>query len=187
MKKGNKTKFSILGLLTIKPLSGYDIKKLINTTISHFWSESNGQLYPTLNQLIKDNWIVISENPASRKTKSIIYAITTLGRQELQKWMLSQDEKSLHRDENLLKLFFGKNISTAECILRLKNREKKLKENLLIYESIVNSLQSKSSSPHHIYWMLTINNGISSAKAEKKWCHDSIKILERTKNNFIQT
>lgn len=185
MKRRNKTKFSILGLLTIKPLSGYDIKRLINNTISHFWSESNGQLYPTLNQLIKDNLIVVSENISNKKTKSIIYAITLQGRQELQKWMLSQDEKSLHRDENLLKLFFGKNISTTECIQRLKNREKKLKENLLVYESIVNNLQSKSSSPHYVFWLLAVNNGISSAKAEIKWCRDSIQILEKTNNNLI--
>jgi DNA-binding PadR family transcriptional regulator len=35
-----KTWFAILGLLDWRPMSGYDIKKLVEMGLSHFWSES---------------------------------------------------------------------------------------------------------------------------------------------------
>lgn len=178
MKKQNKTKFAILGLLTIKPLSGYDIKKMIHDSIAYFWSESNGQIYPTLNLLLKEYLIVLLENQSTNKKVRNQYAITEKGRIELQKWMREQDEKYVHRDENLLKLFFGNNISKKECIQLLKNRAKRLNESLKEYRSIAEWLQTEVTSPHRLYWILTANNGISSAEAEIKWCKESIKTLK---------
>jgi hypothetical protein len=112
------------------------------------------------------------------KKMSITYAITSQGELELQQWMREKDEKSVHRDEKLLKLFFGKNIPVSECIQLLKNREKKLQENLAEYLLIKDRIQSDSSSLHHIYWLLTVKNGICSAETEIKWCRESIKTLE---------
>jgi len=179
--KQNTTKYAILGLLTIEPLSGYDIKKMIKNSLAYFWSESNGQLYPTLNQLTKDNWIVLLDNAATSKKPSNCYAITDLGRQELQKWMRREEEKSVHRDENLLKLFFGSNISKEETILRLKKRKLKLIENLKKYREIANKLEKESHSSQSIYWILTANYGISSARAAISWYQKSILILEKAK------
>ncbi|MCK7479112.1 MAG: PadR family transcriptional regulator [Candidatus Moduliflexus flocculans] len=47
----NNTKYVILGLLTEAPLSGYEIKKLVDIRFRFFWSESYGQIYPELKRL----------------------------------------------------------------------------------------------------------------------------------------
>jgi len=47
MPKENKTKYSILGLLSRAPMSGYDIKKLTDNSISHFWHENFGHITPS--------------------------------------------------------------------------------------------------------------------------------------------
>ena len=41
-------------LLSWKPMSGYDIKKLVDAGLSHFWNENYGQIYPTLESLVKE-------------------------------------------------------------------------------------------------------------------------------------
>ena len=56
MAKKQKTRSAILGLLSWQPMSGYDIKKLIEMGLRHFWSESYGQIYPTLEQLVKEGF-----------------------------------------------------------------------------------------------------------------------------------
>ena len=53
MKRANKTQFAVLGLLSWQPMSGYTIKKLIEMGLTQFWSESYGQLYPTLEKLVE--------------------------------------------------------------------------------------------------------------------------------------
>lgn len=176
--KRNTTKYALLGLLTIEPLSGYDIKKLIKKSLAHFWSESNGQIYPTLNQMIQDNWIELLDNTSTSKKPSNRYAITELGRAELQKWMRHDEEKSVHRDENLLKLFFGSNVPKIESILRLKNRKERLTKKLHEYHAIATLLENEPSSSHKTYWILTVKYGMSHAQAAIDWCQLAMKTLE---------
>ncbi len=52
-----KTRFVILGLLNEEPLSGYDIKKIIDIRMSFFWQESYGQIYPELGKLREEGLI----------------------------------------------------------------------------------------------------------------------------------
>ncbi len=179
MKKNNKTKFAILGLLTIDRLSGYQIKKLIQDKLSHFWAESNGQIYPTLNQLMKENQISLETIQTNGKKISKIYSITTLGLQELKEWMHQEDEKSIYRNENLLKLFFGKNISKENCIKHLKDKKEKLTIKLKELKNIYQEIEKKSTSPHYIYWKITLKNGIYSIQADIKWCEESIDIIQK--------
>jgi hypothetical protein len=40
------TPYAILGLLSIEPMSGYDIRANLEESLAHFWSESYGQIYP---------------------------------------------------------------------------------------------------------------------------------------------
>ena len=179
MKKPNKTKLAILGLLSIKPLSGYEIRKHIQNSLSHFWAESNGQIYPALNLLMKENLITLSTQQSSRKKICNTYSITEIGLIELKKWLQKEDdEKNVRRDENLLKLFFGKNMSKESCIQRFKNTKQKLLNKLDEYTNILQEIQKKSDSPHYIYWELTLKNGISSVQAEINWCRESIKTLK---------
>jgi PadR family transcriptional regulator, regulatory protein AphA len=185
MKKLNKTKFAILGLLTIKPLSGYDMKKIIKYSITYFWSESNGQLYPTLNRLMQEGLITLSNNQSNAKKISKIYSITPKGILELQTWLAKeQEEKSIHRDEGLLKLFFGNNISKKECIKLLENRKQRLFKSLDNFNKINKELKENSSS-HYIYWRMALNNGISSSKSEINWCDESIKLLKTYKKDNL--
>ena len=41
----------ILGFLSMKPLSGYDIKKLFNMSAAFFWPADQAQIYRTLKSL----------------------------------------------------------------------------------------------------------------------------------------
>ena len=49
--EGGATPNALLGLLSLGPMSGYDIRQLIPQSIGHFWSESYGQIYPGLKRL----------------------------------------------------------------------------------------------------------------------------------------
>ena len=46
------TSYVILGLLTLREMSGYDLKQLINKSITHFyWSPAKSQIYGELRRL----------------------------------------------------------------------------------------------------------------------------------------
>src|SRR5271155_5367499 len=79
------SRFAILGMLALgKKKSGYDLKKAIASSTASFWSESYGNIYPTLRKLLEEG-AIREENekaPASKRQKQL-YSITERGRQAL--------------------------------------------------------------------------------------------------------
>ena len=47
----------LLGLLSHEPLTGYEIKKRMDTTLKLFWNASYGSIYPTLNGMERDGYV----------------------------------------------------------------------------------------------------------------------------------
>ena len=58
MAKDRKIDMVILGLLSHEDLTGYDIKKRIDSHISFFWKGSFGSIYPALSGLQEQGMIV---------------------------------------------------------------------------------------------------------------------------------
>ncbi|HEX8998224.1 MAG TPA: PadR family transcriptional regulator [Ktedonobacterales bacterium] len=80
----------VLSLLTLKPLHGYLIAKIINDIIGPYARLSNGRLYPLLAKLQADGLIAASEDTAhetgTRRQRT--YAITDAGRLRLHDLMM---------------------------------------------------------------------------------------------------
>jgi DNA-binding PadR family transcriptional regulator len=56
MAAKNKTRYAILGVLNLKPASGYDIKKFCDRTISHFWNENFGHILSCIKPVQKEGF-----------------------------------------------------------------------------------------------------------------------------------
>ncbi len=51
MANTKKMDYVLLGLLSHEPMTGYEMKKRLDTSLRFFWGGSFGSIYPTLNQL----------------------------------------------------------------------------------------------------------------------------------------
>src|SRR5437899_10500693 len=107
MVKENKSRYAILGMLALKPASGYGIKKLMEQSTSNFWSESYGQIYPILKRLTEEGLATSHAEKQEGKPERNIYALTEQGKAELVNWLGEPAEEAPARIETLLKLFFG--------------------------------------------------------------------------------
>jgi len=54
VSRENKSRYALLGMLSYMPMSGYDLRKFIESSTSNFWSESYAQIYPMLKQLTRE-------------------------------------------------------------------------------------------------------------------------------------
>ena len=79
--------FAILGFLNYHPYTGYDLKKIFDSSVRHFWSADQSQIYRTLARLMDLSYVemekVVQEDRPDRK----VYHITDSGRAELSKWL----------------------------------------------------------------------------------------------------
>ena len=51
MPSENKTRYAVLGLLNMAPMTGYQMRKVYESSLGHFWSESYSHLYAILKVL----------------------------------------------------------------------------------------------------------------------------------------
>jgi PadR family transcriptional regulator, regulatory protein AphA len=116
MSRDNKSRYAILGLLSLGPMSGYDIKKTIEASLSNFWSESYGQIYPILKSLVADGLATVSVETQTGKPNRYVYALTRAGQDELERWLHRPAEYEVGRNELLLKLFFGWQVPVSESL-----------------------------------------------------------------------
>jgi PadR family transcriptional regulator AphA len=126
MPKVNKTKYAILGVLSIKPGSGYDIKKFCDQSIAHFWHENFGHIYPVLKQMEEKGLITKKIERTEGKPDRNIYQITPAGKTELHDWLLLPVESAPMRSEFLLKLAFGANVPKEIIIVNIKKAKERM-------------------------------------------------------------
>jgi PadR family transcriptional regulator AphA len=107
--------WAVLGLLGIKPMSGYDIKRAVDRTIRHFWAASYGQIYPELRRLEEAGWIAGKDADRGGRSRRV-YRITAAGRRELEGWLHGYETRIEMRDESLLRLFFADELPRDEAL-----------------------------------------------------------------------
>src|SRR3989442_5298099 len=89
-------------------MSGYDVKKLIERSIAHFWSESYGQIYPILNRLAAEGLAERRRERQRGKPDRHVYSLTSKGRPELLRWLALTARLQPLRSAVLLKTFPGR-------------------------------------------------------------------------------
>jgi DNA-binding PadR family transcriptional regulator len=176
-----KSKYSILGMLSISPMSGYDIKKRIEESVSNFWTESYGQIYPILKSLVAEMLVTKTVEKGSGKPDRHVYALTEQGRKELQRWLSEGVTPKVERNELLLKLFFGEEVSLATNISHIK-RYRELQQGLLArYQSIEAEIKDEhAGNPNLPYWVLTVRHGQHVSQALLDWCDEALAKLNKT-------
>lgn len=110
-------KFALLGLLSAKPASGYDLKRTIERSIYYIWNATSPQIYNTLRKLREDGCITSEEMPQQGKPDKQIHTITENGRAALRAFVSEPIRSSVTRDEVLLRIFLG-NFADREAIVR---------------------------------------------------------------------
>lgn len=111
----------VLGLVALGPRSGYDVKRVVDRSIRHFWAASYGQIYPELRRLEAAGWIEGEDLPRGRRSRRL-YRITPAGRQALRAWLAGRETRIEMRDESLLRLFFADTLRDEEALGLLRAR-----------------------------------------------------------------
>ena len=184
MAKENKSKYALLGILSIYPGSGYDIKKFMEQSTSNFWSESYGQIYPILKQLVEEGLATSHTEKQEGKPERYVYTLTDRGLEELRRWLTEPIEYMVERNELLLKLFFGRQSTIADNIEHVKQFQKLQEQLLHKYRGIEAYLKANCvNNADMCYSLITVRYGILRCQALLSWCEETIDTL----STFVET
>ena len=104
--------YILLGLLDQQPNYGYELKKIYDLLFSDNKPILSGQIYSTLNRLMRDKKIEERlDKEESNGPERIKYAITTFGQQELEKWLITPEKPAAELQQTMY-------VKTVLAILR---------------------------------------------------------------------
>lgn len=170
--------YALLGILSRGPHSGYDIKRAIEESTAHFWSESFGQIYPNLRELERSGLATSETQRQEGRPDRKVYAITPEGREALSAWLEEPARFTPPRNETLLKLFFGRQAGLGAMARHVETYRSRCGRELETYEGIERWLAADyPDHPDLPYWRITLSHGRHLAEARLRWCDETLGTL----------
>ncbi len=171
------TSYTLLGYLSITPMSGYDLTAAIHRSVAQFWPVSKSQIYKELPRLEADGLIAGTEVSQQLIPDKRIYATTSAGLAELDRWLAGDDlPPTLSRMPELLKLFFGHRMGDQAIRSMLLAERAAETAAVARFEAILAHLEAV---PAARYVRATARYGLISSKAYIKWVDETLAELAR--------
>jgi DNA-binding PadR family transcriptional regulator len=178
--------YALLGFLNYHPYTGYDLKKIFDTSVNHFWPADQSQIYRTLARLTEQGFAEMEKVPQEDRPDRKVYRITDAGRAELLKFLSGPPPMGEPRSAPLIQVFFAGQLSDEEILAKFEGYAAIMRMILSQYDQVpekINPFQKEIPSPReHFFWLLTLENGICNMRANLEWAES---VIARIKNGQI--
>ena len=176
MARASQTETAVLGALSVMPMTGYAVREAIRDVLGHFWSESFGQIYPTLAELERQGHV---RRRGSKRTGSSTFAITASGTARLKKLLAQPIQTAPPRNGLMLRLFLGRQLGPEACRSLLLEAKAEAERRLAEYEAVRQELLAEEAhAEDRPYWLLTVSAGEHTARAAIAWAEESLAALD---------
>ncbi len=169
----------LLGLLTIAPMSGYDLGQTIRESVGFFWNESYGQIYPNLKALAAEGLVTSKTERQKGKPDRHIYSITKAGRERLTAWLAVEPQPEVPRNELLLKLFFGAQVPTKILIGYVGQMVETERALLQKFTEAGDAVRAQEQFPDTPYWHMAARFGQLELEAHLRWGEETLAELRK--------
>ena len=110
------TSYAVLGLLSVKPWSSYELTQQMDRSLGRFWPRAVSKLYEEPKKLVSHGLAQASAEHNGQRSRTV-YAITAKGRQALASWLHEPGDGPVLEFEQMVKVFFAEN-GTKDDTLR---------------------------------------------------------------------
>ena len=175
-------KHALLGFLNYGPHTGYELKKVFDISVAHFWNAELSQIYPTLKALEGEGLVDMNVDVQADRPNRKVYSITDDGRRELMEWLATPAEADQIREPLLIKLFFGSSLSRRELLAVLRQRADELRQAAAQYERGCEAVKNLAGviglEREALFWELTLDSGVNHNRAAVDWIESAIRRID---------
>jgi DNA-binding PadR family transcriptional regulator len=170
-----RSRFALLGALTIEPMSGYDLRRFFSENLAFFWSESFGQIYPMLRMLEAEGLVTAKSTAGARRR---VYRISRAGRRALAEWLARPAAVETPRVETLLKLFFAQQGPPDAARAHVQRLRDEHTQRLARYDAVTARLDGElAHHPEARDWRIALSYGRHVSAALLAWCDETERAL----------
>ena len=175
------TEYAILGLLGHlgEPISGYDLRKVVERSIGFIWQPSKTHVYAVLRRVVGAGLATERRVRQRRRPDKTLYTLTPAGRDAVRAWLdRAEDESDPDRSVFVLKLFFGAQADRDALVRQLTAFRKAYAERLELYESKWTDSRAHERRASDEFTRMTLRYGIARARAAVEWADATLEELE---------
>jgi DNA-binding PadR family transcriptional regulator len=110
----NGLREALLGLLAIRPMTGYDLTRSYRRALQQIWYAPLGQVYPTLRKMKRDGLLRVSVKVQRHRPDRKVYTLTAEGRRLLVSWLSQPAALPRMHHEFIHKLFLLGNVDAKQ-------------------------------------------------------------------------
>ncbi|MBN1505802.1 MAG: helix-turn-helix transcriptional regulator [Sedimentisphaerales bacterium] len=169
---------AILGLISQRPLTGYDIRKVFATTPMGHFSRSPGAIYPALRRIEKAGWVRGRAGQGKTHRERVAYEITAKGREVLKQHLLrpvTRDDVIWRMDDLMMRFAFMDSVIGCHGAVRF------LQDFAAQVDAYVTVLHGYLGSVRDIMppcGRLALEQGIQSYEMNAQWARQAIQELQ---------
>jgi DNA-binding PadR family transcriptional regulator len=166
-------------MLTFGEMSGYDLGKLIERSISRFgFHPAKSQVYATLRRLVALGWATGRAVTQRDRPDKRVYRITPEGEQALRGWLESPAvEPEVVRSPFLLKVFFGALIPRETLLAQMKEAHRRAIDELESLEEVEREIAA-SGRKNLRFPGLVLQFGLAHNRASVAWTTGMLEELQ---------
>ncbi len=169
---------AILGLISQRPLTGYDLRKIFLTTPMGHFSSSPGAIYPALRRIEEAGWIRSVPSEGQTRRQRMVCEITARGRTVLKEHLsqpVTKEDVIWHMDDLMMRFAFMDGVVGREMAVRF------LRDFAARIDAHVADLRGYFESARSILpacGRLAMENGIQGYEMNAQWARRAIQELQ---------
>jgi DNA-binding PadR family transcriptional regulator len=112
---------AILGLISQRPQTGYDLRKVFSTTPMGHFSSSPGAIYPALKRLEEAGWIRGRTGQGRTRRERVVYEVAPRGLEALKQHLaqpITPADVTWHMDDLMMRFAFMDGVVGREQTIR---------------------------------------------------------------------
>ena len=184
----SKNELAVLGLLSEKPMYGYEIHQEIKRREMDYWAKIKlPSIYNTLTRLEEQRYIQAGKEKVGKMPERTVYAITPAGQEKLKEMVVH-----FLRDEDRPEWSFGLGVAfifgaPREIVLEALQQRRQS-----VTKCLADLGQEKEAYRERIpfNWYMLIEHGQKHMELEMEWLNTLIEKIKTTENwssEFIKT
>lgn len=181
---------TLLGLLSYKPMTGYQIKQMFESSIIHFWNAHMSQIYRELSHMEEKGWVTFQIEPQEGKPDKKIYSITQEGTKVFIGWLreFPDNPEEIVRSEFLTRIFFASHLNLPDLAYELKRFMRKQQAQLDAYRECEEHIRKHQASGDNeaLFWHMTLRRGVKSTEAAIEWGQECLELVEKMEKKTVE-
>ena len=173
------TSYAILGLLSLRSWTTYELAQQMHRALGHFWPRAESKLYEEPKKLVDHGLATATAEPVGRRPRTV-YAITPAGRDALRAWMPQPSDGPVVEFEGLVRVFYAEHGTKADLMAAIDSAHEWVERRYEESDGISRGyLDGKGGFPERLPWLILCGRFqqevISAVERWADWASETVE------------